>query len=115
MKINRSVVRKNLHMYLDVVDDATMLQFANAVDISEEGMRVLCEKDPVEGTARQCTIILPDSLGHLDDLSVTAVCRWVAPDTNPDFLAAGFEFHPLTGMQKLIVQEILKTHTFDAN
>lgn len=112
---HRSVERKDLYIYLDVVDDATMLQFGHVVDISEEGMKVLCEKSPSIGVIINCTIILPHSLAHLDDLAVSATCRWTAPDINPEFLAVGFEFETLTGMQKLVIQEILKSHSFDKN
>ncbi len=109
----RSLTRRNLTLYLDIVDDTTMLQFGHVIDISETGMRIISSENPGEGVTRHCTIMLPESLEHLEDLRVTATCRWVAPDTNPDFLAAGFEFKSLTGMEKLIVQEILKTQTFD--
>ncbi len=116
MKIlKRSAERGNLFIYLDVVDDDTMLQIGNAVDISETGMKILCDKDPGVGISRNCTIVLPESLSHLEDLSITAICRWVGPDINPDFLAAGFEFNPLTGVEKLVVQTILEHQTFDNN
>ena len=91
MAQERRLKRRHLIYYLRVFDHDTGALLGHLVDVTAEGMMLVCEAPIREGATFSCTMGMPSAAQAPLTMSFAARCVWCKKDLNPDFYAAGFK------------------------
>ncbi len=87
----RAQKRRNTLYYLEVFNLETAELLGRLVDITTEGMMLLCEKPLTPDTTYPCRMRLPSEILGRTNIIFDATCVWQRPAANDDFYEAGFK------------------------
>jgi hypothetical protein len=90
MQEKRKHKRIPLHYNLKVSANDTEDHLGYMIDVSEEGFKLLSEKQIPTGSEVVCSVQLPEEIKGYKELSFKAVSCWSAQDVNPDYYASGY-------------------------
>lgn len=106
--------RKNLFLYLDIIDRHNGHLLGHVGDLSEDGLLIISEHKLAVGTQLDVQIKLPDGEGFSKtrlDLSVEV--RWAKPDLNPDLQCIGCQFTKLDENDLPLIEQVAQLLSFD--
>lgn len=95
--------------YLPVFPVGNDEPLGRLVDITPEGLMLICEVAVAVGSHYQLNILLPQELGEATTISCRAECRWCRPALNPDFYDAGFRILETSDRNRSLI-DLLTTH-----
>jgi len=103
--------RKREHSlyYLPVFPAGKDEPLGRLVDITPEGLMLVCEVSVAVGTHYQLNILLPQELAEATAISCRAECRWCRSALNPDFYDAGFRIVETSDRDRSLIN-LLITH-----
>lgn len=112
MRNQRNQPRHMLNVYLEVRDAETGDDVGRVVDLTTEGMRVVCNTELC--VDREYHLLINADIGPevREQLRLDAVCRWCGPDTNPDLIAAGLSFESLRPRQQTMLARVIRQFSF---
>ncbi|MDY6847802.1 MAG: PilZ domain-containing protein [Thermodesulfobacteriota bacterium] len=87
----RAQKRRNTLYYLEVFNLETAELLGRLVDITTEGMMLLCEKPLTSNTTYPCRMRLPSEILGRTNIIFDATCVWQNQAANSDFYEAGFK------------------------
>ncbi len=87
----RAQKRRNTLYYLEVFNLETAELLGRLVDITTEGMMLLCEKPLTPNTTYACRMRLPSEILGRTNIIFDATCVWQRRAANNDFYEAGFK------------------------
>jgi c-di-GMP-binding flagellar brake protein YcgR len=107
MHNSRKRPRKNTPHVVNAIDVAAKHSLGRVVDITAEGM-MLVTKEPLQiGERFTLQLNLPVMVQYRSEVEVEAVVRWTAPDNNPEFKRAGFQFVDIENEDGLLLEEVM--------
>lgn len=104
--------RKYIMFYTRVFDAATGKLLGHLVDITPEGMMLICEQPLPAGTPFRLKLELTPELVTSSFLEFGAKCLWCRQDVNPRFYNAGFELPDLPPPDVAVIQRIVEAYGF---
>jgi len=109
MPERRKETRTSIDRTIDVLDEDYREKLGTLEDISPSGLRIR-GKEPVEVYDElRVLITLPGPILGKKSISVTAVCVWSKPDSEPEYWLSGFEFaHVSQAAASLVLGLILE-------
>ncbi len=109
----RQVDRWYLVYYLRVFDGMSRKILGHLVDISEQGIMLICE-NPVEANEDyRLRMRLPSQMRDREEIIFSATSRWCKSDVNPDFYLVGFQIHDLAPAIKEIIVRLIKDFSYN--
>ena len=112
MDIKRRSERKDLKVFLKVLDEGTGELFGYMVDVTNEGI-MLTSEQPIEiETDFQLKMILPAEIEGKNELSFSAKSKWSEKDSESDFYNTGFQYIELSPDDMRIVEQLIKNYCF---
>jgi c-di-GMP-binding flagellar brake protein YcgR len=109
----RQADRWHLVFYLRVFDGSSRNILGHVVDISEEGMMLICD-NPVEmNEDYRLRMHLPRQVKDRDEIIFAATSRWCKKDNNPDFYLAGFQIHDLLPATREVIVNLIKQFSYN--
>lgn len=88
---SRRLPRAQLAYYMPVHELESGEEVGRIVDITPEGLRLVCEAPIEEDEDYMLVLETQDDNGVIRRLELETVSVWCRPDTNSDFFAAGFQ------------------------
>ena len=112
MKDKRTATRRDTIYYLEVRDSSSGSLFGRVVDISDNGLLLVCERPPEGNAAITAEVLLPDSVSDAASFACRLTVRWKRPDHNPDFTLVGcrMEVDPL---ELDTVRQVVQQYSFN--
>ena len=102
-----------LHYYLKVTENDSAEHIGFMIDISEEGFKLLSEKEIPMGTELVCKVHLPDELEGARDLTFKARSCWVGKDVNPDYFASGYHIDEMEPSGETVIALIMRNYGYN--
>ncbi len=84
------------------------------VDITPEGMMLVCEVAVAVGTHYRLNILLPQELAEATAISCLAECRWCRSALNPDYFDAGFRILEVSDRGRSLIDLLITHFSFSA-
>jgi len=108
----RKLKRRHLLYYLSVIDDKTNQTLGRLVDITTHGLKLLSE-DPIKSeTDYNLTLILPEEIEQLNQISFKARSKRCDEGTISDFYTTGFQFSTIGNSEQLIIERLINEYEF---
>lgn len=106
--------RKREHSlyYLQVFPAGKDEPLGRLVDITPEGMMLVCEIPVAIGSLYQLNILLPQELADAGVISCRAECRWCRSALNPDFFDAGFHILEASDRDRSLIDLLIAHFSF---
>ena len=115
MQDKRKTKRMYLLYYTRVYDNVAQAQAGNLVDITPEGMMIVCDKPMPEGQTVRFSLELTEEVADKPTMEFTACSKWCKPDVSPNMYNIGFEILEIAPEDTAIVERINKTFGFRDN
>lgn len=107
MREHRRRPRKNTPHHVKVMDHENGRVLGRVVDITADGMRLICKQKLDVGRKFQFRIILPVMMNDRHFVVVEAETVYCNQDPNPSFFNAGFRFLNLPGEDGFLLEDIM--------
>lgn len=111
MEERRKFERIRASYYLRTYDNKTGDYIGQVSDISQQGMRILCDKPFIPGTAFQIKTLLPEDSMLGESIIVLAVNRWCTKNKENNVYECGFEFKEDAGVGFLSIKTLISDLT----
>lgn len=108
----RALERMHLVFYLRVFDGMSSKVVGHIVNISHQGMMLICDSPVAINEKYRLRMRLPTEIADKDELILSATSRWCKKDENPHFYIAGFQIHNLTREVSQYIDKLLKNFSF---
>lgn len=92
MDERRKSQRRVLYRYLEVFEGKTKRPVGRLINLTPEGMLLMCEKAIGQNAPLKLRINLPAGVWDSKAITVEGECRWSGQSYNPDYFDAGFKF-----------------------
>lgn len=106
----RKLERVQLYYYLKVFDRNTDKVVGRLVDITPEGIMLICDTDLEPGAAYRFYMALPEGFDYKRQVEFDAVCRWSKPDVNRKYYDAGFNLTRITHRDKTLILDLMEDY-----
>ena len=106
-KGQRKEQRKNLFIYLRVVEGNTMEMIGRLADASESGLLLLTEKEMSVNEIYDMEIEYHLSETSTARIPIEGQVRWCKPDVNPSHFAVGFKITKIEPNMKIRLKQII--------
>ena len=113
MDEKRNVKRWHTLQYLKVFNQQSEKPVGRLVNISTEGMMLMCEKPVKTDTAYRLRLVLSEESGNKKPITVEAISRWCEKSVNPDFFDAGFQLKNVSRENADDIEQLIQDSTFD--
>jgi hypothetical protein len=107
MQGNRRVTRRQLAVYLDVVERGSGVSIGKLADLTATGLMVSSDEPLEVDTTFHLSIILPEKFAARPTIDLQARSLWSKPDANPSLFTTGFEFTALADEDRRLVSRLL--------
>ncbi len=114
MTESRNLTRKYPIYYLRVHDRRNDSLIGRVVDLTTDGIRLVCDEPIKPGTNLQCKISLPGRGNRSGEVPFDAVTVWTNRDLNPDFYDTGCRLTSATPETTNAINRIIRTATFSS-
>ena len=111
MREHRRRPRKNTPHHVNVIDDESGVVLGRVVDITADGMMVICKKNLQVGRQFQLRVVLPVMVQDRTHLVIHSEVVHCNQDPNPSFYKAGFRFLNLPGEEGFLLEDVM--HRFN--
>lgn len=108
----RALERMHLVFYLRVFDGMSSRVVGHVVNISQQGIMLICDSPVSVNERYRLRMRLPNDIPDKDELLLSATSRWCKQDENPHFYIAGFQIHNLTDEVSHYIDQLLKNFSF---
>ncbi len=110
----RQVDRWYLVFYLRIFDGMSSKILGHLVDISEQGLLLICDNPVPLNEDYRLRMRLPTQMKDRNEVIFTATSRWCKSDVNPDFFLAGFQMHDLEPSVRDLITTLIKDFSYNA-
>ena len=111
IKDKRQADRSHLVFYLRVFEGTSRKILGHLVDISEQGIMLICG-DPVRvDTSYRLRMSLPTQMKDHKEIDFSATCRWCKDDVSPDFYLVGFQLDDLKPVTRSLIITLMKDYS----
>ena len=105
----RSEQRKNLIYNLKVIDYSNNTIIGRVINLSSNGMKLLCDKNIVLNSNLKVLIEFPAKLvsRKKHDFLLDVECMWTGIDKNPNYKTSGFTFKDLNHSDSMTLNYVM--------
>jgi c-di-GMP-binding flagellar brake protein YcgR len=107
MREHRRRPRKNTPHHVRVLDDQTSKVMGRVVDITADGMMIICQQQYTVGRHFNLRIVLPRMAQDRTHLVVSCEVVYSNQDPNPSFFKTGFRFLNLPGEDGFLLEDVM--------
>lgn len=111
MAEHRNRPRKNTPHRVNVMDITSGKTLGRVVDITANGLKLVCNSPLDPGRAFQLRITLPVMVDNKTDIEVQAEIVWCKRDNNPKFFQIGLKFTNISGDDGFLIEDVM--HKFN--
>ncbi len=104
----RQTERWYLVFYLRVFNGTNPEILGHLIDISEKGIKLICDRPIQENKEYSLRMRLPNQMKEQDEIIFPATSRWCKADVNPDFYLVGFQIDTLEPAVRELVAALLR-------
>jgi hypothetical protein len=112
MADRRKTKRRHLIYYLRVFNRITNELIGHVVDITSDGVMMICENPLEVGTVLNLRMVLPIETGR-DSIDLEGKVMRSARDVNPDFFAVGIQLLDIKPEDVELIQGLIKQFGFN--
>ncbi len=112
MTEKRIYKRRQLIYYMKVLERDTSALIGYLVDLTPEGLLLMCETRVDPGGKYNLKIQMKKEAGDNDYLTVSAKCKWCHKEMYADFFDAGFEMTNISGDEQKKIEQIIEKLCF---
>jgi hypothetical protein len=109
MEKSERLKRNKCKVYFRVVNEETGELIGHLVDITIQGLRVICEKPVHPDAIFHLRLILPVEVEGAREFTLSAMSRWCSQDNVSGFYNAGFEFRNVSLKTTKIIEGVIKS------
>lgn len=109
---NRRLNRENTIYYLEALEAGSGQTVGRLVDITAEGIMLICETPIEVGRQFELTIQLPQEVARASEVRFSAEARWCRPALNIDFFDAGFKILHASPQDRSLIDLIIRFYSF---
>jgi hypothetical protein len=110
MPEKRKFNRVHLIHYLRMFDRKTGELVGNLVDLTAEGLQLICEKRIEPGTILEIRMEFPEEVEGQQDLQLNAQAIWCDHKLDPDLFSVGCRLLPVTPTQVTIIRDLINNY-----
>ncbi len=110
----RQVDRRYLVFYLRIFDGMSSKILGHLVDISDQGLLLICDTPVPPNEDYRLRMRLPAQMKDRNEIVFTATSRWCRSDVNPDFFLAGFQMHDLEPSVRELIAALIRDFSYNA-
>jgi len=107
MREHRRRPRKNTPHHVKVIDDENGNVLGRVVDITADGMMIICQENLNVGRKFNFRIVLPVMIQDRTHLIITSEVVHCTQDPNPSFFKAGFRFLNINGEDGFLLDDVM--------
>lgn len=107
MREHRRRPRKNTPHNVKVIDDETGTVVGRVVDITADGMLIICRRNFKVGQKFMFRVVLPVMIQDRTHLVINSEVVYCNQDDNPNFFKAGIHFENLPGEDGFLLEDIM--------
>jgi len=107
MREHRRRPRKNTPHHVRVIDNETGQVMGRVVDITADGMMIICQQQLQVGRKFHCRVVLPVMIQDRTHLVIRSEVVYCNQDPNPSFFKAGFRFLNLPGEDGFLLEDVM--------
>ena len=107
MREHRRRPRKNTPHHVKVIDDETGNVVGRVVDITADGMLIICQQHYKIGQTFHFRVVLPVMIQDRTHLVIHSEVVYCNQDSNPSFFKVGFRFSNLPGEDGFLLEDIM--------
>ena len=112
-KERRQVERWYLVFYLRVFDGMSRKILGHLVDISENGIMLICDNSVEVNEDYRLRMRLPNQMKDRDEIIFSGTSRWCKSDANPDFYLVGFQIYDLDPTIRNFINNLIKDFSYN--
>ena len=103
----RAKPRRDLYYYLKVINSDNGKPLGRIVDLTTDGMLLVCDVTFEVGSTYSARIVLTGGLFNGKCLDVKFTTQWSKPDVNPSNFLNGVKFYDLDGETSNIIEKVI--------
>lgn len=107
MREHRRRPRKNTPHHVKVIDNETGRVMGRVVDITADGMMVICQQQLQVGRQFDLRIVLPVMVQDKMHVNLDSEVVYCNQDQNPSFFKAGFRFLNVGGEEGFLLEDVM--------
>jgi len=109
MEEKRNLERKSPFYFLRVYDSCTRQMGGRIVNLSTEGMTLVCEEPVRENTICKFRMILPETISDRKQMTIEARCIWCKEENDAISYRSGFKFIDLSPRNLETIRDLCQT------
>jgi len=111
----RANPRRNLFVYLNVVDNDTQKPLGRIVDLTTGGMMLVGDSPLETNSSYSAKILLSGGLQSItmENIDVSFTTQWSKPDANPSLFVSGTKFKNLTPQTSRVIEQVIRKIGFE--
>ncbi len=113
MKDKRKLRRRNLIYYLEIYNTTTGQLFGRLVDITSEGIMIVCDEPKDLNRMYGLKMLLPDNELGKEDITFMAKSVWCKKDVNPQYYVTGFKLFNVVPEDRVIINRLIDRKAFE--
>jgi hypothetical protein len=110
MSDKRKFNRVHLIHYLRVFDRKTGDLIGNLVDLTSEGLQLICEKAIEPGKLLEIRMEFPEDVDGEREVKLNAETIWCDHQLDPDLFSVGCKLIPVTPTQVTIIRDLIENY-----
>lgn len=107
MREHRRRPRKNTPHHVKVINNETGIVMGRVVDITADGMMLICQGHLNVGRQFSVRVVLPVMVQDKTHVVINAEVVYCNQDDNPSFFKTGFRFQNLPGEDGFLLEDIM--------
>ena len=107
MREHRRRPRKNTPHHVRVLEDESGKSLGRVVDITADGMMIICQGNISVGRVFNLRVVLPVMIQDRTHLVIQSEVVYCNQDQNPSFFKTGFRFLNLAGEDGFLLEDIM--------
>lgn len=110
----RKAVRRYLYNYSRVFDRKSNKMTGRIVNITRDGMMVMCEMPIKKNSSFGFRMTLPAGINLPGEKTIDfdGGCRWCRQSNDPDYYETGFEFSDVPESSRNTIDFLMRYHSF---
>jgi hypothetical protein len=110
MAEKRKFTRIHLIHYLRLFDRKSGDLIGNLVDLTAEGLQLICEKPIAPGTLLEIRMEFPEQVDGEHEIQLNAVAVWCDHQLDPDLFSVGCKLIPVTPGKVTLIRDLIKNY-----
>lgn len=100
--------RRHLVLYLRIFDGMSSRVLGHLMDISSDGLMLLCDEPMEVNEEYRLRMRLPKEVSGSKEIMFEAISRWCRQDDNPEFYVVGFQIQDMDRETRELLSHLIE-------